>query len=98
MRMGFYPKLAWEGIRKNKRASINSQMLTVFFLPLILAGVHLAFAFPFVSKILLMFAFSNTSLSVMVNVVCFAAFGVFYAFVYKITSGAYYAIVSGKRE
>ncbi len=28
------------------RRSINSQLLTVFYLPLVLAGVHLCFAFP----------------------------------------------------
>lgn len=32
--------------KREIRKSINSQILTVFFLPLILAGVHLAFAFP----------------------------------------------------
>ncbi len=80
------------------RKSINSQMLTVFFLPLIFAGLHLGFAFPFVSKILLMFAFSNRALSIFVNIACFAAFGILYAFVYKITSGAYYAIVSGRKK
>ncbi len=80
------------------RKSINSQMLTVFFLPLIFAGLHLGFAFPFVSKILLMFAFSNTALSIFVNIACFAAFGILYALVYKITSGAYYAIVSGRKR
>ncbi len=80
------------------KKSINSQMLTVFFLPLIFAGLHLGFAFPFVSKILLMFAFSNTTLSILVNIACFAAFGIMYALVYKITSGAYYAIVSGRKK
>lgn len=78
-------------IRKN----INSQMLTVFFLPLVMAGVHLAFAFPFVSKILTMFSFDDMRLNVCVSVTCFVVFGIFYTIVYKITSGSYYAIVSG---
>lgn len=80
--------------KKDIRESINSQMLTVFFMPLCLAGIHLAFAFPFISKILLMFAFDNTVLNVCVTLICFAVFGVFYGIVYKITSGGYYAIVS----
>ena len=80
------------------RKSINSQMLTVFFLPLVLAGLHLAFAFPSVSKILLVFNFSNTALSILVNIVCFVAFGILYAITYKITSGSYYAIVSGRKR
>ncbi|MGN1466789.1 MAG: FtsX-like permease family protein [Ruminococcus sp.] len=83
--------------KKDIRKSINSQMLTVFFLPLVMAGIHLAFAFPFISKILLMFAFDDMLLNVMVTLICFAIFGLFYAIVYKITSGSYYAIVSGRK-
>lgn len=81
--------------KKDIRESINSQMLTVFFLPLVMAGIHLAFAFPCVSKILKLFAFDNTMLNVIVTVSCFFVFGLFYAVVYKITSGSYYSIVSG---
>lgn len=84
--------------KKNIRASINSQMLTVFFMPLFAAGIHLAFAYPYISKIMLMFAFDNTALNIAINLICFAAFGLLYAIVYKITSGAYYAIVSGGKD
>ncbi len=83
--------------KRSIKKSINSQMLTVFFSPLIFAGVHLAFAFPLISKILLMFAFGNTILSIIVNLVCFAILGIFYTIVYKFTSSAYYSIVSEKR-
>lgn len=83
--------------KRDIRRSINSQMLTVFFLPLVTAGVHLAFAFPFISKILLMFLFDNMALNVCVTAACFAAFGVLYGVVYKITSASYYGIVSGGR-
>lgn len=84
--------------RRNIKKSINSQMFIVFFLPLIIAGIHLAFAFPFISKILLMFAFDDTFLNVTVTVSCFVIFGLLYAIVYKITSGSYYKIVSGRKE
>lgn len=77
------------------RRSINSQLLTVFFLPLIFAGLHLAFAFPFIYKLLLLFNFSNLSLLTVVTVVSFLAFGLLYAVVYKKTSNSYYKIVSG---
>lgn len=80
------------------RKSINSQMLTVFFLPLVMAGIHLAFAFPFIAKILVMFAFTNTMLNICVTVICFLIFGLFYTIVYKITSNSYYAIVSGRNN
>jgi putative ABC transport system permease protein len=83
--------------KKEIRKSINSQMLTVFFLPLIMAGVHLAFAFPVISKLLVAFSFNDTILNAAVTLVCFAVFGILYAVVYKITSGYYCAIVSGKK-
>ena len=82
--------------KKDIRKSINSQMLTVFFMPLIFAGIHLAFAFPFLSKILVLFAMDNVLLTAIVNLICFAVFGLFYGVVYKITSNAYYSIVSNK--
>ena len=84
--------------KKDIRKSINSQMLTVFFMPLIFAGTHLAFAFPFLSKILVLFAMDNILLTAIVNLICFAVFGFFYAILYKITSNSYYTIVSGRKE
>ena len=84
--------------KRDIRKSINSQMLTVFFMPLVFAGIHLAFAFPFISKIILMFGLDNTFLCIVVNLICFVVFGLFYALVYKITSSSYYTIVSGRKE
>lgn len=81
--------------KRDIRRSINSQMLTVFFSPLIFAGIHLAFAFSFIWKIFLMFGLHNMSLVIVVNLICFAVFGLLYAMVYKITSNSYYSIVSG---
>ncbi len=80
--------------KKEIRKSINSQLLTVFFLPLLLAGLHLAFAFPMIKKLLILFNLSNLTLFVLTTVFCFAIFVLFYMIVYKITSGAYYRIVS----
>lgn len=80
--------------KKDIRKSINSQVLTVFFLPIMMAGVHLVFAFPFIYKILMMFYLSNRPFLTAVTVVTFAVFAVLYALVYRITSNAYYAIVS----
>ncbi len=84
--------------KRDIRKSINSQMLTVFFMPLLFAGIHLAFALPFLLKIFLMFGLDNTVLCIIVNLICFAVFGLFYALVYKITSSSYYTIVSGRKE
>ncbi len=76
------------------RRSINSQLLTVFFLPLLFAGLHLCFAFPFIRKILYMFNFFNTSFLVWTTVISFLVFALLYALVYKKTSNTYYKIVS----
>ncbi|MBP3700847.1 MAG: ABC transporter permease, partial [Lachnospiraceae bacterium] len=83
---------------KDIRKSINSQMLTVFFLPLITAALHVGFAFPIVQKLLAMFNLRNTTLSVIVTGVAIVIFGIFYTIVYRVTSNAYYSIVSGSKE
>ena len=83
---------------KDIRRSINSQMLTVFFLPLVTAAIHTAFAFPIVQKLLAMLNLQNTVLSLMVTLAAIVIFGIFYGVVYKITSNTYYAIVSGNKD
>ena len=84
--------------KKEIRKSINSQVLTVFFMPLITAGVHLAFAFPMIYKLLMLFSLTNQKLLIFVTVCCFLIFTLFYVLVYRITSKAYYSIVSGAKE
>ena len=84
--------------KKEIRKSINSQVLTVFFLPLIAAGLHLTFAFPMISKLLVLFGLTNTKLLILVTVLCYLVFALFYILVYRITSKAYYSIVSGAKE
>ena len=76
------------------KKSINSQVLTVFFAPLLLAGLHLAFAFPLVWKILQMFSLTNLWFVIGVNVAAFLLFAAFYALIYKLTARAYYKIVA----
>lgn len=78
------------------RKSINSQVLTVFFAPLAAAGIHMAFAFGIISKLLMLFGLTDTKLFAAVAICCFAAFGFLYTAAYMITSGSYYKIVSGK--
>ena len=77
------------------RSAVNSQVLTVFFAPLALAGLHLAFAFPFVQKIIRLFGVFNTPLLIATSIGCFLAFALFYVFVYRRTAKAYCAIVTG---
>ena len=80
------------------RRSINSQLLTVFYLPLVLAGVHLCFAFPFIHKLLILFNLDNRGLLIGTTAVSFAVFAVLYAIVYKLTGNTYYRIVAEDTE
>lgn len=84
--------------RREIRKSINSQVLTVFFLPLAAAGAHITFAFPMISKLMALFSLTNISLLAAVTVGCYLVFTLFYVLVYVFTSRAYYSIVSGGVE
>ena len=86
MKVGMTRKEVWQ--------SINSQVMTVFFLPLAMAGMHTAFSFPIIRKILKMFAMNDEKLLILVMICCYLAFAVFYAAVYLLTSREYYKIVS----
>lgn len=75
------------------RRSVNSQLLTVFFLPLVGAALHMAFAFPMIRRMLLLFELHNTGLFVATVLISFAVLAAVYTLVYKATSNAYYRIV-----
>ena len=81
--------------KKEIRRSVNSQLLTVFFLPLLMAACHLCFAFPMIRKLLMLFALDNVPLFAATTGISFLAFALLYMLVYRITSNAYYGIVSG---
>lgn len=83
---------------KDIRKSVNSQMLTVFFLPLIIATLHTGVALPIVLKLLTMFALRNTTLTVAITGIAIVIFGIFYTVVYRITSNAYYSVIIGMKE
>lgn len=76
------------------RKSINSQMLTVFFLPLFGAVLHLAFAFPMLRRILILFNAANLPLLLATAGGSVLIFAMFYLLVYRLTSNAYYSIVN----
>ena len=84
--------------KKEIRKSINSQLLTVFFLPLAGAGLHMIFASIIIRRILLTFNFNNPVLFAVTTLVCFVVFALFYTLIYRVTSNAYYKIVSGAKE
>ncbi len=84
--------------RREIKKSINSQILTVFFLPLLTAGIHLCFAFPLIYKLLALFSLVNLPLLILVTVICYLIFSLFYVAIYRVTSYAYYSIVSSIRS
>ncbi len=77
------------------KKSVNSQVITVFFLPLLAAGIHLAFAFPMIEKCLILFGLTDGKLLVLVTLLCFGVFALLYVAAYRVTSHSYYTIVSG---
>lgn len=75
------------------KSAINSQVLKVFFLPLVAAGVHMTFAFSMIAKMLNVFDFYNVGLFAMVTLIGYAVFALLYVLFYKITSKSYQHIV-----
>ena len=79
--------------RREVKSTINSQVLLVFFLPLVVAGMHLAFAFPILEKVLHILLLSSTSLFVVCSLVTFGVFAGVYVVIYLGTARTYYKIV-----
>ena len=79
--------------RREVRNTINSQVLMVFFLPLVVAGMHLAFAFPILEKLLHVLMLSSTSLFVLCSLITFGVFAGVYVVIYLGTARTYYKIV-----
>ena len=85
------------GLEKREiRRSINVQILIVFFAPLVVAGVHVAFDFNLVRLMLILFGLNNAALTAWCTVGSFLAFALIYALVYLLTARVYYRIVSGE--
>lgn len=74
--------------------TIRSQIISVFFLPLVMAAVHVAFAFKMITKLLSLFSLQNIQLFFYCTIGTFLAFAVIYSFVYRMTAKTYYRIVS----
>ncbi len=83
---------------KEIKKSINSQVLTVFFAPLVMAGIHLAFNFPLINRTITLLGFTNPALLLGTTVACFLVFAVLYVIVYRITSSSYFNIVNAKAQ
>ena len=78
--------------REVKR-SIHSQILLVFFLPLLTAVLHLAFAFPMLEKILLVMGLADFWLIFLSTLGCVGVFALCYLAIYALTARTYYHLV-----
>lgn len=79
------------------KKAIHSQILTVFFLPLVTAGIHVLFAFPMIDLLLGLASLVNTKLFALCTLGCFALFALVYVAVYFLTAKVYYRIVRADR-
>lgn len=84
--------------KKEVRQSIRSQVLLVFFLQLIMAVIHLAFAFKIITRLLSVLNLTNISLFFMYTVGTVAVFAVIYVIIYSITAREYYKIIICRGE
>ena len=79
--------------REEVRASIRSQVLMVFFLPIAVAAVHILFDFNMVEKLLTLFQVYNTTLTALCTLGTVLVFFLVYGAVYLLTARTYYKIV-----
>ena len=75
------------------RATIRSQVLMIFFLPLIMAAIHLAAAFPMLFRMVSAFGTADKGLFIACCGITLAAFAACYIVVYLLTAKKYYRIV-----
>lgn len=76
------------------KSVIHSQIITVFFLPLLVAGMHVVAAFPLMTKLLAMLNLTNVRLFAGCTAICYLVFSLFYLVIYSLTAKTYYKIVS----
>ena len=79
--------------RKEVKRAINKQILLVFFLPLLMAALHMVFAFEIICNMLLVFGMVNRLLFFGCTAVTFLIFAAAYVVVYRITARTYYRLV-----
>ena len=82
--------------RREVRSSVRRQILMVFFLPLLMAMLHITMAFPMIRRMLLLFGMTNTKLFIGCTAGTVLIFAVVYGLIYLITARSYYHIVERK--
>lgn len=82
--------------RREVRSSVRRQILMVFFLPLLMAMLHITMAFPMIRRMLLLFGMTNTKLFIGCTAGTVLIFAVAYGLIYLMTARSYYHIVERK--
>lgn len=82
--------------RREIRSSVRRQILMVFFLPLLMAMLHITMAFPMIRRMLLLFGMTNTKLFIGCTAGTVLIFAVVYGLIYLMTARSYYHIVERK--
>ena len=82
--------------RREVRSSVRRQILMVFFLPLLMAMLHITMAFPMIRRMLLLFGMTNTKLFIGCTAGIVLIFAVVYGLIYLMTARSYYHIVERK--
>lgn len=83
---------------REARRAIRSQILTVFFMPILVAAVHIAFDFNLVVQLLRLFSLTNLRLTALCTLGTLLVFCAVYAVVYALTARSYYKIVRPNSE
>lgn len=78
---------------REARRAIRSQILTVFFMPILVAAIHIAFDFNLVVLMLRLFSLTNVKLTALCTLGTLLVFCAVYAVVYALTARSYYKIV-----
>lgn len=79
--------------KKTIRKSTRSQIVWMFFLPLLIAVIHVAFAFPIIRKLLVLFGIVEAGLIIKCIAAVVLFFSLLYWIIYRVTSRVYYSIV-----
>lgn len=84
--------------RAEIKKTVSSQLLTLFYVPLVVAAVHTLVAAPFVQRIMVLFGITNWRTYMLIIAGTLAVFALVYILMYRITSGVYYRIVAERRQ
>ena len=97
---GFADKNKYQSLRKlgigeeKIKKTIDKEVSVFFFLPLIVAGIHVGFAFKMISKMFVMLGCLNDHIKITSFIIGFVIFALLYLVYYKVSSRQYYKIIS----